>query len=42
MIFGLVLGRLAALKILDRAIKYATFEGNVFMGNCFLNIVASA
>ena len=35
MIFGMVLGRLAVLKISDWAVKYATFEGNffnVFMG----------
>ena len=29
--FGLVFGRLAALKISDWTIKYATFEGNFLM-----------
>ena len=29
--FGLVLSRLAVLKILDWVVKYATFEGNFFM-----------
>ena len=28
--FGLVLDRLAVMKILDWAVKYATFEGNFF------------
>ena len=31
MIFGLILGRLAVLKIWDWALKYATFEGNFLM-----------
>ena len=31
LIFGLVFGRLAALKISDWTIKYATFEGNFLM-----------
>ena len=30
-IFVLVSGRLATLKILDWALKYATFDGNLFM-----------
>ena len=29
--FGLVLGQLAALKISDWTVKYATFEGNFLM-----------
>ena len=33
--FGLVLGRLAVLNILDRAVLYATFEGNSF--HVFIN-----
>ena len=33
---GLVLGRLAVLKISDRVVKYATFEGTFFK-----NIAAS-
>ena len=31
MIFGLVLGRLAVLKISDWAVKYATYEDNFLM-----------
>ena len=33
--FGMVLGQLAVLKISDWAVKYASFEGNVFMGIFF-------
>ena len=43
--FGLVAGRLAVLKISTWAVKYATFEGNVFIFYFFyffFNIVLSA
>ena len=47
LIVGLVLGRLAVLKISDWAVKYATFEGNYMFSwainnNFFLNVVVSA